>query len=250
MSTIPPRMIQTIDLYNYTCSDGLLIPAINEYTWSTGVRAFLYFSGLLWCFLGVAIIADVFMSSIEHITSKTSTIYIHDASAPGGVRTLEVKFWNDTVANLSLLALGTSAPECLLPVIEILGHNFVAGEMGLGTIVGTAAYNLLVITAICIVVIPAGEIRRVKSITVFLVMGFMCVFAYVWLALVLLVISPGIVKLWEAIVTLLMFPLLIFVAYLAQRDFHFKGKRVHVKQWPGPIAIETVKRGHKPPSLN
>ena len=74
--------------------------------------------------------------------------------------------WNDTVANLSLLALGTSAPEILLSVIEVVGNQFVAGELGPGTIVGSAAFNLLVIIGVCMVSIPDGEIRRIKAIKV------------------------------------------------------------------------------------
>ena len=31
--------------------------------------------------------------------------------------------WNDTVANLTLMALGSSAPEILLSVIELIGNN-------------------------------------------------------------------------------------------------------------------------------
>ncbi|XP_041362525.1 sodium/calcium exchanger 1-like isoform X2 [Gigantopelta aegis] len=235
MNTTPPVMIRLSDVYNYTCSQkGLLLPAINEYTWSIGVRAFLYLFGLLWCFLAVAIIADIFMCAIERITSKTTIVRVPDPTAPGGMKELEVKVWNDTVANLSLLALGTSAPEILLSVIEIVGNNFVAGEIGPGTIVGSAAFNLLVISAICIVAIPTGEIRRVKSFKVFVVTAFTCVFAYVWLALVLLVISPGIVELWEAIVTFLMFPLLIVVAYFADRDFCLKKKK---QAQPGFVGI-------------
>lgn len=34
-----------------------------------GLRALLYFFGLVWAFLGVSIIADIFMSAIETITS-------------------------------------------------------------------------------------------------------------------------------------------------------------------------------------
>ena len=74
--------------------------------------------------------------------------------------------WNDTVANLSLLALGTSAPEILLSVIEIVGNNFEAGDLGPGTIVGSAAFNLLFISAICIYCIPEDEIRRIASVKV------------------------------------------------------------------------------------
>ncbi|RUS70487.1 hypothetical protein EGW08_021750 [Elysia chlorotica] len=216
---------QVIDIYNYTCSQGfLMLPAINEYTWSTGVRAFLYLVALLWFFLGVANIADIFMGAIERITSKTKTVRISDPEAENGYTEVELKVWNDTVANLSLLALGTSAPEILLSVIEIVGNNFESGSLGPGTIVGSAAFNLLFISAICIYAIPDGEIRRIASVKVFGVTAFTCVFAYVWMAIVLLVISPNRVEVWEAVLTFIFFPLLIVVAYLADKDFCLKKK--------------------------
>jgi len=69
---------------------------------------------------------------------------------------VKVKVWNKTVANLSLMVLGSSAPEILLSVIEIIGERFEAGHLGPGTIVGAAAFNLFVITAICNFVIPVS----------------------------------------------------------------------------------------------
>src|SRR6218665_65449 len=80
------------DLYNYTCSEkGLLLPLVNEYTWSHGARAFVYLVGLLWCFLGVAIIADVFMCAIEKITSHTTTIKVASEEEESGYEEVEVK---------------------------------------------------------------------------------------------------------------------------------------------------------------
>lgn len=61
-------------LDNYTCSSALLLPLINEFTWPIEVRAFLYLFGLLYCFMGVAIIADIFMGAIEKITSTTRKV--------------------------------------------------------------------------------------------------------------------------------------------------------------------------------
>lgn len=222
-TTMSPTDITTMmpysDLYNYTCSNkGLILPIINEYTWPHGGRIFAYFIGMLWFFLGVSIIADVFMCAIERITSKTTTVRVSDATQPDGFRSYEVKVWNSTVANLSLLALGTSAPEILLSVIELFKNSLRAGDLGPGTIVGSAAFNLLFISAICIVSIPDGEVRRVERMKVFAVTGFSCIFAYIWLTLVLLVITPNRVDIWEAVLTLLFFPLLIFVAYMADRD--------------------------------
>lgn len=213
----------SIDIYVYQCHDrGLLLPVINEYTWSVPLRAILYFIGMLWCFLAVAIISDVFMCSIERITSKTKKIKVTNPDVKDGYHELEVKVWNDTVANLSLMALGTSGPEILLSVIETIGNGFNSGELGPGTIIGSAAFNLLIITGICILSIPEGETRRVKSIKVFGVTSFFSLFAYIWLIVVLLVVSPGEVDLWEAIVTFLFFPLLIILAYAADKDIFTK----------------------------
>ena len=61
-------------LNNYTCSDGLLLPFINEFTWPVEARGFIYLFALLYCFLGVAIIADIFMGAIEKITSSTRKV--------------------------------------------------------------------------------------------------------------------------------------------------------------------------------
>ena len=67
------------------------------------------------------------------------------------IHTKKVKVWNPTVANLTLMALGSSAPEILLAVIETTGNlGGCPGELGASTIVGSAAFNLLVITAACI----------------------------------------------------------------------------------------------------
>lgn len=51
---------------------GLFFPSSEgEQTWSVPLRAILYFIGMAWCFLGVAIIADLFMAAIDQVTSAT-----------------------------------------------------------------------------------------------------------------------------------------------------------------------------------
>ena len=105
---------------------------------------------------------------------------------------VKVKFWNKTVANLSLMVLGSSAPEILLSVIEIIGERFEAGHLGPGTIVGAAAFNLFVITGICNYVIPDGEVRKIEHAFVYATTSTWCVFAYIWLYIILGLTSPGI----------------------------------------------------------
>merc|ERR1719157_338115 len=203
------------------CHKGLLLPLFLEVTWPKEARAVLYFIGLCFSFLGVSIVADVFMCAIEKITSKTKQIHVagQDGDKDEGPEVIEVPVWNGTVANLTLMALGSSAPEILLSVIEIVGNNFTAGELGPGTIVGSAAFNLLCISAVCVIGVPKGETRRIDIIVVFGITAFFSVFAYVWLLIILKVSSPNVVSIWEAVLTFLMFPILVIVSYFGDKGW-------------------------------
>lgn len=192
--------------------NGIAFPLFgdDEARWPTGVKVTLYFLGLSWCFMGVAILADIFMSSIERVTSKKKRV----TSRKTG-RIVTVQVWNDTVANLTLMALGSSAPEILLSIIGLFGNNFYSEDLGPSTIVGSAAFNLFVIIAVCIVGLPAGETRSIEDTTVFAITASFSILAYVWLVVILLLSSADVVDIWEGILTFLFFPLLVFVAYLA-----------------------------------
>jgi solute carrier family 8 (sodium/calcium exchanger) len=92
-------------------------------------------------------------------------LYMTDGSGKmDAPEVIEIPVWNGTVANLTLMALGSSAPEILLSIIEIVGNNFESGELGPGTIVGSAAFNLLAISAVCVVGVPKGETRRIDQV--------------------------------------------------------------------------------------
>ncbi|XP_052836630.1 sodium/calcium exchanger 3 isoform X2 [Drosophila gunungcola] len=201
------------------CSVGLVLPVWTpEFNISLGdrlIRGFVYFVLLIYLFVGVSIIADRFMAAIEAITSIERAVVV---KGPNNVKqVMHVRIWNETVANLTLMALGSSAPEILLSVIEIYAKDFESGDLGPGTIVGSAAYNLFMIIAVCMIWIPAGEVRRIRHLRVFFVTALFSIFAYVWLWLILSVFTPGVILVWEAIVTLLFFPLTVLWAYIAER---------------------------------
>ncbi|CAB1316620.1 unnamed protein product [Coregonus sp. 'balchen'] len=202
-------------------------------------RAIVYFACLMYMFLGVSIIADRFMASIEVITSQEKEVTITKPNGETSVTT--VRIWNETVSNLTLMALGSSAPEILLSVIEVCGHNFDAGELGPGTIVGSAAFNMFVIIGVCVWVIPDGESRKIKHLRVFFITAFWSIFAYIWLYLILAVISPGVVEVWEALVTLLYFPVCVILAWIADRRllfYKYMHKRYRADKQHG-IVVET-----------
>ena len=184
----------------------------------------LYLLLLFYMFLGVAMAADVFMAAIEQITSSLK--YVKHKSKDGSIKRFRIRTWNPTVANLTLMALGSSAPEILLAAIELISNNMFSGDLGPSTIVGSAAFNLFVIIAVCVIAIPATQKRKIAQPRVYSITAFFSVFAYVWLVLVLKLSSPDLITVTEAVLTLLLFPLLVYLAFIADKwaDPKFRSK--------------------------
>lgn len=201
----------------------LLLPAEN--LWPAWIRCILYTMAILYIFLGIAIAADVFMLSIEMITSKKRLVLTYDYDQGKSVQK-EVYVWNETVANLTLMALGSSAPEILIAVIETVTNldpkfddSNKTQDLGTFTIIGSAAYNLLVISAVCILSVPSKSVKRIGEFGVFVVTSIWSLFAYFWLLVVLKWSSPHTVEVWEAVLTLLFFPLLVISAWCQDRSW-------------------------------
>lgn len=216
--------------YSKPCFDSwLLIPGEN--LWNAGLRGFLYILAMFYFFLGIAIVADIFMSCIEVITSKKRKVTRYDPEKQESVE-IEVFVWNETVANLTLMALGSSAPEILLAVIETvqdLGRDpSGADQDGLGTftIIGSASFNMLLITAVCVVSVPSGTVKIVREFGVFIMTAIWSLFAYVWLLVTLKWVSPGEVEIWEAFVTLAFFPLLVLTSWCQDHGWWCRRSKV------------------------
>ncbi|XP_061098633.1 sodium/calcium exchanger 3 isoform X2 [Conger conger] len=204
------------------CRPGIVLPIWYPEDPSMGdkiARVIVYFVAMIYMFLGVSIIADRFMAAIEVITSQEKEIIIKRSN--GETTTTTIRVWNETVSNLTLMALGSSAPEIMLSVIEVCGHGFHAGELGPSTIVGSAAFNMFVIIGLCVSVIPDGEVRKVKHLRVFFVTAAWSIFAYIWLYMILAVYSPNEVQVWEGLLTLAFFPICVVLAWVADRRLLF-----------------------------
>lgn len=222
------------------CEKGVILPLWEPIgdelsAGDKAARATVYFVAMLYMFLGVSIVADRFMASIEVITSLEKEIVVKNPN--GMTQVVNVRIWNETVSNLTLMALGSSAPEILLSVIEVVGNGFEAGELGPATIVGSAAFNLFIITSLCIYVIPHGEVRRVKHLRVFVITATWSIFAYLWLYFILSVSSYGVVDIWEAVLTFLFFPATVVTAYIADKKLlnKFLSKKYRASKRKGVV---------------
>ena len=120
------------------------------------------------------------------------------------------------------MAFGATIPSIILSIIQLSAINYDYGEVGARMMVGASAFNVYIIIAYCVIAIPFGEIRKIEKLPVLFVTLLWMVFAYIWLCLVVIVISPGVIELWEAIITLIFYPISVINAYIVDRKLYVK----------------------------
>lgn len=204
------------------------------------LMGFSYFVFMVWLFMGIQISADIFMEAIEVITSKTKVISVFDPQT-NQLQSMEVQVWNPTMANLTLMAFGSSAPEIILSVLEAVKDlGSPAGDLGPSTIVGSAAFNLLVISGVSIYAV-GEEVKKIDDMGVFLTTAVFSVFAYVWLYYCLSISSPGFVTVEEAYWTFGFFFILLILAFCADKINQKKKRRQNQEEQEKDQQIQFAK---------
>ncbi|KAJ1631476.1 hypothetical protein T492DRAFT_995639 [Pavlovales sp. CCMP2436] len=110
-----------------TCTSFISFPAINLV--NHGMLGTLYFLALLYIFLGIFLMTEPFLAAIEMIVSKKITR--SEMGADGSLIRVQRDWWNPTVANITMLGVGTSAPVLALVIIgAITSLNSKPDELG------------------------------------------------------------------------------------------------------------------------
>eukprot|EP00252_Welwitschia_mirabilis_P015546 TRINITY_DN3422_c0_g1_i1.p1 TRINITY_DN3422_c0_g1~~TRINITY_DN3422_c0_g1_i1.p1 ORF type:complete len:423 (+),score=66.32 TRINITY_DN3422_c0_g1_i1:465-1733(+) len=204
----------------HSCKSVLWLQA--EVKLGNSVRTCLYFLGLAYCFVGLSAITARFFRSMESVVMQTREVIYVDSETGSKIVKRE-RIWNYTIADISLLAFGTSFPQISLAIIDALrnlGQRY-AGGLGPGTLVGSAAFDLYPIHAVCVVVPTAGTIKKISDLGVWFVELLWSFWAYVWLYIILQVWTPEVVTIAEAGLTVIQFCLLLLHAYAQDKGWKY-----------------------------
>lgn len=101
----------------------------NETSLGDGVRVFLYFTGLAYCFIGLSAITARFFLSMENVVKHTRAVVVEIDPCTNKKIVSYEKVWNYTIADITLLAFGTSFPQISLATIDAIRNigNLYAG---------------------------------------------------------------------------------------------------------------------------
>mmetsp|Transcript_38739 Transcript_38739/g.93643 ORF Transcript_38739/g.93643 Transcript_38739/m.93643 type:complete len:830 (-) Transcript_38739:161-2650(-) len=160
--------------------------------------AAVYFLGVLYTFIAIAIVCDeLFVPALEEIASEDNLNLSMD------------------VAGATLMAAGGSAPELFT---SIFGTFVQESEVGIGTVVGSAVFNVLFVIAMC-----ALLTKEVLSLTWWPLFrdSFCYSIGLIMLGLFVGVISPSKIELWEAIVLFSLYICYVIIMYFNQRIYGF-----------------------------
>jgi Ca2+/Na+ antiporter len=122
------------------------------------------------------------------------------------------------------MALGSSAPEIILSILEtVLNLGGCPGELGASTIVGSASFNLLVISGVSLYAVNEENdndpdrdttmekgVKKINDMGVFSITATFSIWAYVWLFIVL---QDQMVTPVEAWITFIFMFVLLGLAY-------------------------------------
>lgn len=120
-SSLQSESMNCLSATKTRCSSGILLPAwepSDNISYNDSVlRSTVYFLCLLYMFLGVSIIADKFMTSIEVITSKEKQLVIKRK----GIKQVRVFKMNESLLSLSITYVNfTFANDSLMDYFWLL----------------------------------------------------------------------------------------------------------------------------------
>ncbi|KAM9571511.1 sodium/potassium/calcium exchanger 4a isoform 1-T1 [Salvelinus alpinus] len=198
------RRLMALDGDNNTRDKNCTEPAINEFPediFTTYQRTrgalLLHIFAALYMFLALAIVCDdYFVMSLEKICEKLDL--------------------SEDVAGATFMAAGSSAPELFA---SIIGVFITHGDVGVGTIVGSAVFNILCIIGVC--GIFAGQVVYLTKFAVFRDSFY---YTLSVLALIAFIYDEKIVW-WESLVLVVMyFGYILIMKFNTSIQNYFSGK--------------------------
>jgi len=178
--------------------------------WEDTIGVALYFLGEIFLFLGIAIVCDdFFVASLEAISEKLHL--------------------SEDVAGATFMAAGSSAPELFSSTMSIVSPTS-GSELGIGTIVGSAVFNILVIVGATVVCTGHTLAIDWKPLTRD------CSFYFASVVTILIIFNDEVVYWWEGMIAV--FCYLLYILFMTKNQYFMNLLESCERKKPGAVAPE------------
>jgi len=145
------------------CSSPLFLPGFALL--APVVSSVLLVGLLVFLFVGVNVLVEKLLDAVAEITGVTAEVFIKE-KGEGKVLRLEEPVWREGIAYVTLLAVAAAAPEIFLCFYSTFkdrhpGSQLKSSAIGPLTLIGSAAFNLLIVGAISMV--ATAKPQKVKN---------------------------------------------------------------------------------------
>lgn len=181
-----------------------------------------YLLGSLYLFVAIAIVCDeFFVPALEEI----GTIWE----------------MSDDIAGATLMAAGGSAPELATSLIG----TFSGSDVGFGTIVGSAVFNVLFIIACCVVFTPKEKAPlELTAWPLARDATYYCI-TLIFVAVMFGINTPGVIEAWEAVFLFFLYiGYCVLMAYNEELHHRITGKKIGVDGGDGDAEMSATPDDH------
>ena len=127
-------VVEPVKVGEEPCNSWLLLRGGN--LWSEGIHAFRYSIGMMYLYMEIALAYDNCMCAAAVITREKCAVCHKEMQEHAEEGSF---IWNETVANLILMTLGSSVPGILLAILETIVHiDNPASNHSTFTVIGSA----------------------------------------------------------------------------------------------------------------
>lgn len=180
----------------------------------------LYFIGVIYFFLGIAIVCDdFFVASLEKIS--------------------EMLHLSEDVAGATFMAAGSSAPE-LFSSIMALAIPSAGSDVGVGTIVGSAVFNVLMIIGLTAVFAGRTLLLDWKPL------ARDGIFYAGSIITIIIFFNDGVIRWWEGMIMVLLYAVYVLFMVYNTRIFDWLDRKVSKKVQPSEDTETGNSSGKKP----
>lgn len=164
---------------------------------------------ILYLIVGVIVASNYMARGVLQIISPTEMKTMFSSDNNKAV-VIEIPTWSPTATCCFMTCLSL-APFGILHFVEVIRNVEFKTDKGLTkvspighmAVIGASAFNLCFITAIAIC--SAGKAKKISDVTVWIYGAIGNILIVVWYILVIMVISPNVIEVWEACVAFLLF---------------------------------------------